>query len=1198
MPKWTKDQEKAIKVRGKNLLVSAAAGSGKTAVLVERIIRLITEDLIDINTLLIVTFTNAAAGEMRERILNALIKEIEQGSEHEEHLRRQITLLGRSYITTLHSFCIDVVRKNFHLVDIDPSFRIGDMTETSILIEEVLEDLLEEEYRIEDKSFIELVEGFGGNKEDVKLQDLILKIFGFIQSKPYPRKWLMESIEEFNMGKEAFTDSIWIQTIKENIGIELEGSKNIIKSAIEACNNICGPREYEQALLEDLNDIDSLIASLGESLEKFYININEIKHPKLKTIRGNRKLEVDENLQREVKNLRDNYKDNIKSIKEKILVRSFDGYLDQINAIYPTMKYLGEVVVKFGEMYSERKLEKGILDFNDLEHYTLKILENDEVRMEYKRKFEHIFVDEYQDSNIVQETILNRIKRENNLFLVGDVKQSIYRFRLADPSLFIEKYETYDRDGKGLNQRIDLSQNFRTRLEILDGINYLFKNIMSKTLGEIDYTEDSYLYKGLDFEDIEDPNIELNIMESTSKSDDEISEELREMSNIEAEASFVANRIKALIGKESYSAKKKEYKKIQYKDIVVLLRSPRTWAPIFTEILTKEGIPVYADDNSGYFDTIEINMFMDLLKLIDNKRQDIPLLSVMRSPIGGFNIKELIKIRIQSREGSYYKALEDYILNNDDELEMKIKEFIDRLERWGDQARYLKLDEFIWKLLIETGYYHYVGAMPGGIQRQANLRILVDRASQFEKSAINGLFLFLRFIDKLTKSKGDMGSAKTLGENENVVRIMSVHKSKGLEFPVVICCGLGKKFNLKDMQQDILLHKELGLGPKFVDAQKRIYNQTLPQLAIKSKMKIENLSEEMRILYVALTRAIDKLILIGSVRELEREAKKWLRGSTLFNLVKGQSYLDWICSSLATHRDGKPLRELGKFNMKESLIQDSEESRWSINLINKRDIHQKEIEKIEIINDERERLDNFKLDVKPKYKELIAERFTWKYPNECDTGIPSKLAVSDIKKASAKNMDDIVFKIPSLVKKPSFLEGEKPFTKAEIGTIIHFVMQHLDLSRVLDVAEIEEQIDTMVIKEQLTTGEAKVVNAEKILTFFKSDIGKRIMGAERVFREAAFILKKKALEVIDDLEDCSEELLIQGVIDCYFEEGEELVLIDYKTGNVLYENLEIMKKRYGVQMELYKEALERITGKKVKESYIYLFDIDRGVKIG
>lgn len=1198
MPKWTSDQEKAIKVRGKNLLVSAAAGSGKTAVLVERIVRLITEDMIDINKLLIVTFTNAAAGEMRERILDAIIKEIEKGSEYEEHLRRQITLLGRSYITTLHSFCIDVVRKNFHLVDIDPSFRIGDMTETSILIQETLDELLEEEYKEANEYFIQLVEGFGGNREDIKIQELILKIYGFIQSKPYPQEWLEENIEKFNISKEEFEKSTWIQTIKDSLEIELEGAKDIIEGAIELCNKPGGPKEYEEALLKDKNNLINIIKSLKIGIEKFYINVNDINHPKLKTIRGNRKLEIDEKLQNEVKELRDRYKENIKSINERLLIKSFDEYLDQINKIYPTMKYLGELVMKFGERYGEKKLDKGILDFNDLEHYALKVLQEEEVQREYRKKFEHIFVDEYQDSNIVQETILERIKRENNLFMVGDVKQSIYRFRLADPSLFIEKYERYDKEGAGLNQRIDLSQNFRTRSQILDGINYLFKNMMSKNLGEIDYSEDAYLYKGLDFEDIENPNIELNIIENVIESTDEVPEELEEISKIEAEARFVASRIKELIGQKSYNAKKKEYKNIEYKDIVVLLRSPKMWAPVFTEVFTKEGIPVYTDDNSGYFDTIEINMFLDLLKLIDNKRQDIPLLSAMRSPIGGFEVEDLIKVRLKYMEGSYYKAIEYYITNSDDELKVKLEAFLDNLKKWSLEARYLKLDEFIWKLLIETGYYHYVGAMPGGMQRQANLRILVDRASQFEKSAINGLFLFLRFIDKLTKSKGDMGSAKILGENENVVRIMSIHKSKGLEFPVVICSGMGKRFNLKDMQQDILLHKDLGLGPKFIDIEKRIYSQTLPQLAIRRKMKIENLSEEMRVLYVALTRAIDKLILIGSVKELEKEAKKWLRGTALYNLVKGQSYLDWICSALVKHRDGEPIRELEKGVSDEALIEEYDKSRWTINLVNKKDIYIKEIEKIEISKEHRERLEKFELVTESKYKKLIKERFEWEYPNECDVGIPSKLAVSDIKKACAKNIGDIVYKIPSLVKSPRFIEGKKIFTKAETGTIIHFVMQHLDLNSTNNIYQIEEQVDTMVIKELLTHEEAAVVKSTKILTFFESDIGKRILKCDKVYREAPFILKKVASEVIEDLEDCKEELLIQGVIDCYFEEEGELVLVDYKTGNVFDGNVERIVERYRVQMELYKEALERISGKRVKESYIYLFDIDKAVNIG
>lgn len=1198
MPKWTKDQESAIKLRGENLLVSAAAGSGKTAVLVERIIRLITEDMIDINKLLIVTFTNAAAGEMRERILDALLNEIEKGAHKESHLRRQITLLNRSYITTLHSFCIDVVRKNFHLADIDPTFRIGDSTETNIIIQETLEELLEEEYKRAHENFIDLVEGFGGNREDIKLQELILRIYRFIQSKPNPQEWLNSSVEEFGMGKEEFERSQWIKTIKDSIRVELHGMEELIQEAIKHCSSINGPKEYEEALCGDLSNIDDLLKSLDISLEKFYKSIHNLKHPKLKQIRGERKKEIDDVLQKEVKELRNKYKDNLKkSITEKILMNSVDEYLNQINSMYPVMKYLAYLIEGFTEKYSKKKLDKGILDFNDLEHYALKILENEEVSRDYRNKFEHIFVDEYQDSNIVQETLLNRIKRENNLFLVGDVKQSIYRFRLADPSLFIEKYKAYEKEGKRRNRRIDLSQNFRTREEILKGINFLFKNIMSSELGEIDYNREAFLYKGLDFEEIENPEIELNIIEKQVADQDDIDEELEEMSMAELEARYIANRIKKIIGTKTYSGKAQSYKKIDYRDIVVLLRSPRSWSAIFTEIFNKEGIPVYSDDSSGYFDTIEINMFLDLLRLIDNKRQDIPLLTVMRSPIGRFTTEELIKIRLEQREGNYYEALENYIINNSDDLQRKLEDFINHIDQWSHEARFLKLDEFLWKILIETGYYHYVGAMPGGIQRQANLRILVDRATLFEKSAINGLFLFLRFIEKLTKSKGDMGSAKTLGENENVVRIMSVHKSKGLEFPIGICGGLGKKFNLMDMQQEVLLHKDLGLGPKYIDIDKRIYSKSLPQIAIKRKIKVENLSEEMRILYVALTRAVDRLILVGSVKDIEKESKKWCRSTSKYNLTKGQTYLDWICSTLANHEDGKALRDIAEIPIDTNDIEKNSKSYWRINLLNKGDILIEENERIKDKNELRNKLENFELDREEEYGELIKTRFQWEYHHKNAIKIPSKLSVSDIKKTSRKNIDNIAYKIPSLVKMPKFIEGKKPFTKAEIGTIIHFVMQHLDLSCQLDKNSIMEQINMMIAKELLTEEEAKVVKPDKILKFFEGTIGKRILAAKEIHREKPFILRKKAFEVIEGLDDCDDELLVQGIIDCYFEENSELVLVDYKTGNVSGNNINEIISRYKVQMDLYKEGLEKIEGKRVKERYIYLFDIDEAVMI-
>jgi len=1194
MSQWTNEQQRAIELRDCNLLVSAAAGSGKTAVLVERIIRLITEDLIDIDRLLIVTFTNAAAGEMRERILNAITKEIEKGTDKEEHLRKQISLLGRSYIMTLHSFCIDIVRKNFHLVNIDPGFRIGETTELSIIIDEVLEELLEREYEKGEVEFIKLVEGYGGTRDDNRLRELIYRIYYFIQSKPYPLKWLEESVNRFSITKEEFDNSIWSKTIKESIEIELEGCRSFILKGIKLCNRVDGPQEYLEALEGDLRIINNLIKVLDESLEVFQKYLNNIDYPKLKAIKGERKEQVSLNLQEEVKDLRQKYKDVITNIKNIIFSSSIDEYLVQIRNVHPTMKYLYYLVASFSELFREKKMEKGILDFHDSEHFALEILQEKDIKRDFRDRFDYIFVDEYQDSNLIQETILNQIKRHNNLFLVGDVKQSIYRFRLSDPTLFMDKYNTFSKE-EGINRLINLSKNFRTRGEILDGINYIFKDIMTTTLGEIEYNEDVYLYKGLEFKEIDNPNIELNIIESSVEGLDDIDEELEEMTSAELEARLVANKIKSLIGKETYNAKSGKHEEIDFKNIVVLLRSPKNWASIFSEIFALEGIPVYCEDGVGYFNTLEINIFLDLLRVIDNKRQDIPLLSVMRSPIGKFTLQDLIKIRLNCNTGSFYDSINQYILDYDDELKGKLKDFLNKLTMWANNSRLMKLDELIWSLLMETGFYHYVGAMPGGSQRQANLRILVDRASSFEKGTINGLFLFLRFVDKLLNTKGDMGTAKILSENENVVRIMSIHKSKGLEFPIVFCCGLGKQFNLTDAREDILLHKDLGLGPKFVDVEKRVYSKTLPQIAIQRKIKLESLSEELRILYVALTRAIDKLILVGTGKNLDNQCKKWTRGVSPYNLSQGMSYLDWLCCSLIKHHDGGPLRDLLQLPL-EDIDLDNLETRWTINILDRRMI----VEENESFLT-RERKNEFLEELKPNKLhnlEEINRRFNWEYKHRDAVKIPSKLAVSDIKRISAVNIENISYKIPPLVKKPLFIEGVKPYTKAEIGTIIHFVMQHLDLSRVNSQGEIQNQIQEMIAKELLTQEEALQVQTTSIFSFFQSTIGKRILKAPKVYRETPFVLKRKAREVIEGFNECWEDVLIQGIIDCYIEEENDLVLIDYKTGDIYpNNNINEMVNKYRTQMELYKLALEEITKKKVKESIIYLFEINEGISL-
>mgnify|MGYP000329918913 CR=1 FL=1 len=1195
MPQWTEAQKEAITQKGCNLLVSAAAGSGKTAVLVERIIRLLIEDMVDIDKLLIVTFTNAAAGEMRERILLALMDEIEKNPQNEEKLKRQISLLNKSHITTVHSFCINVVRRHFHLIDIDPAFKIGDSTELQIIIQEVLEELLENEYEIGHEDFIRLVESYGGNKNDVNLENLILKIYSFIQSKPYPEKWLEEMVEMFNIDQDELENSPWIRTIKDSILIDLSGAKDLINEAIKICKKPNGPESYLDALANDLNNIEKLEKALeANGIVSFNELLFTISHDKLKRVSK----DVDEELKEEVVKLRDSYKEIIdKSLKKGIFNKSIELCLREINELYPVMKYLYKLVLEFASMYTSKKLERGIIDFSDLEHYALKILENEEVQNEYRNKFEYIFVDEYQDSNIVQETIINRMKRDNNLFFVGDVKQSIYRFRLADPSLFLEKYNSYVNDTSGLNKRIDLSMNFRSRKEILDGVNFIFKNIMSEKLGEVEYDEAAFLYEGAKYKkhNGDEPTLELNIIEKSTEGIEDLDEALEEMANIEVEARVVANKIKELIGKETYDIKLEEFRKIEYKDIVVLLRTMKNWASVFNEVLKNENIPVYTDDSTGYLDALEIKIFLNLLSVIDNRRQDIPLLSIMRSPIGGFTTEELINIRISNKGVSYYTAVESYIKNNDDYLSNKLSKFLDSLNKWAEESRYSKLDEFIWKLMLETGYYHYFGALPGGMQRQANLRILVDRACEFDKSSSTGLFNFIRFIEKLKSSNGDMGTAKVLGENENVVRVMSVHKSKGLEFPVVIFAGLGKQFNLTDSKEDILIHKDLGLGPKYVDVLNRRYTKTLPQIAIKKKIRLESLSEEMRILYVALTRAKDRLILIGSANDISKEAKKWCKDTNLYYLSNSKSYLDWICNCLSKHPDGKAIRELAGIS-DESNKSDNSEVNWKVNLLTRKDLsisnEDNSIDKKQF----RDRLEKNHSYEPTEFKDEVEKRFNWSYEFSNSVNIPSKLSVSDIKKASFNSIEVLNYKIPSIVKMPKFLEGKKAFTKAEIGTITHFVMQHLDLNDFIDKESIEKKIEEMVIEELLTEEEAKVVNVNKIVNFYNSPIGIRLLASGKVNREKPFVLRKKASEVLG-IENCNDNILIQGIIDCYFEERDGLVLIDYKTDFILEGNLENLVDRYKVQMMLYKEALERIEKQKVKEIYIYSFELDKEVRV-
>ena len=1201
--KWTSNQKKVIDTRDKNILVSAAAGSGKTAVLVERIITLVRDNNENIDSFLIVTFTNAAAAGMKQKIQKALYKALEDDTitdnSMKKHLRNQLNLLNKANISTIHSFCIDVLRKNFHVLGIDPNFRIGDPNECQILLNDAIDEVLEKAYTERTDEFVQLVECFTSNRSDKELVDILKDMYYFVLSFPRPLEWLEGSINMLKINKDKLENSEWLRIIKENIVTFLDGAQE----SLEDCKNICkepgGPNAYIDTILLDLDNVNSLKSSLSNSFEGFIENLYSMSHPRLASIRGKAKEEIDEYKIDEVKQIREEYKKIIDSIKKLIPNKTMDEFTEAINYMYPAMMALYTLVYDLMIVFKEKKSDKAIVDFNDVEHFALEALSNEDISEVYKNRFKFIFVDEYQDSNQLQETLLSKIKRDNNMFMVGDSKQSIYKFRLADVDLFNSKMETYKVDCKSLddiNQRIDLNHNFRSRKEILNATNFIFEKIMSKRLGELNYDDSVFLNVGMEFETTEENVVELNIIESDIVNEDEIDEEIQGMETAQIEAYFAVSRIKKLLTENTYHAKTNEFKQIEYNDIVILLRSVSNWSSIFEEVFFNEGIPFYSDTGTGYFETIEIQIMINLLRLIDNIRQDIPLLSIMRSPIGKFTTEDLIKIRVKSPKISFIDALYIYKNNESDELSEKINTFINLIEKYKKDSRYAKLNDLIWQILMETDYYYFVGALPNGKIRQANLRLLTDKAYEYEKTSMTGLYNFLKYIEKLKLSNSDEATAKILGENDNVVRLMTIHKSKGLEFQVVLLCGLNKKFNMMDVSKNILKHKTYGIAPKYINPQLRVYKETLPRIALKNVTKIETLSEEMRVLYVALTRAVDKLIMCGTVKSIASRAKKWKRGTSHYNLYSASSYLDWICSSLYNHKDASVLREaVGDDNC--NIKVDNCESNWNIKCLSLLDINynvkDENISKEDKINEIR----SFKEQINSEYIDEINRRLSFEYKYKKSINVPTKLSVTDMKNLDNKdkNIENIKYNIPKLVDIPMFKEKKTEFTKAEIGTITHYVMQHLNIKEKLDIDNIKNQISNMDNTNILTEDEAKVVNVSQIVNFFNSDIGKRMTNSSKVKRETPFVIKKQANDIIKNLNE-DDNILIQGIIDCYFYEGDDIVVIDYKT-DVVNNNVDVLKRQYETQILAYKEALEKLTNKVVKECYLYLFDNNMQIQI-
>ncbi|HBG1595194.1 TPA: helicase-exonuclease AddAB subunit AddA, partial [Clostridioides difficile] len=1166
-PKWTKEQLEVIESRECNLLVAAAAGSGKTAVLVERIIQMITsrENPIDIDKLLVVTFTNAAASEMRERIGDAIGKALDENPEN-KHLQNQLVLLNKSSITTIHSFCLDVIKSNFHRINLDPNFRIGDQTECAILKQEAIEEVFEDLYEERDEGFLNLVESYAERGGDKEVQDIILGIYSFAMASPEPKKWLIDSAERFNIDENFdFSQSIWARAILDTVKIEINGLCLNMERALKEVESIEELETFAEKLSVEYKKIADISQACNKSWDEAYKKMASMSFENY--VKGVKRISKDapsyiKESKEKAKTIRDKTKKSLESIVSATFNKDNDSIREEIKYLYNIVKPISSVVLRFEEEYSNKKREKGIIDFNDIEHFALNILTDvdekgnivpSDIAVGYRNKFYEIFIDEYQDSNLVQEVLLKAVANTEtpNRFMVGDVKQSIYRFRQAKPELFLQKYNNYN-DKKGSSHRkIMLYKNFRSREEVVDAVNYIFENIMNENIGEIEYTEKERLNLGANFNvDTDEKSIiggatEIHLIQKDNKLDDDIIndkddrinnkeneiEEEEKLDNIQLEARMVGNIIKDLMkvnedGKiqKVYDKGIDGYRPVEFRDIVILLRATSAWAPVFADELMNMDIPTYADVGVGYFDTIEIKTILSLLQIIDNPMQDIPLISVLKSPIFGFTPEDLIDIRVQSKDKIFYEVLKSTAeydgftdSQNENESEFipseecinKSKDFLIKLKEFKEKSMYMSTDEFIWYLYTRTGYYAYVGALPGGSQRQANLKVLFERAKQFEETSLKGIFNFVNFIEKLKKSSSDMGSAKTLGENANVVRIMSIHKSKGLEFPVVICSAMGKNFNTQDFKKSILYHHNLGYGPQFVDYERRISFPSIAKEALKSKINIENLSEEMRVLYVAFTRAKEKLIITGSTRNIQDSIKRWSNGIesldtiSQYEILKGKNFLDWIMPCVLRHRDlSNLLEEVGL----DAVFNVEHNSKWYGKLWNKNDIlvEKKSDEEKESIEEILEKIDVDNPD--SDYYSEIEEKLNYIYPYEFSTRKPATISVTEIKKIQNNYEEELIntiFEQKVILKKPLFIQNEEEREKisgTERGTIVHLVMEVLDLKNVSSVNDIKSQIRGFVSKGIITEKQASIVNPYKIYKFFASNIGKRMLNAEIINR--------------------------------------------------------------------------------------------------
>lgn len=1217
---FTKDQQKVIDARKKNILVSAAAGSGKTAVLVERIIQMVTDEKnpVDIDKLLIVTFTSAAASEMRERIFASINEKLLKHPES-EHLQRQTALIHNAKITTIHSFCLQVIRNYFSEIDLDPSFRIADEGELKLLKKDVMEELLEECYEKAEDDFLHFVETYGNGNHDKTLEELIERIYTFTMSFPMPDLWIEECIHYFRqIDKEALLSGETMSYLKEYIKKVLIGCKMAVLCAERITESADGPYMYAENLENDLQIVENLL-KYCEDYETFS---EQLKTVKFTTLSRKSDSSVSDCKKESVKALRSDVKDCIKKLQEKFFFDTLDSFVDLEKESGKAMITLLKLVRDFSERLAKVKKEKNIIDFNDMEHFALKILlkeENGQIlptkpALDYQNYFEEVIVDEYQDSNLVQEYILQAVSKEflgqHNRFMVGDVKQSIYRFRLARPELFMEKYQEYPKRPKECS-RIELSQNFRSRREILDSVNLVFSQIMDTAFGGITYSEDAYLYFGASYyPENEHCESELLLIEKPDKEEEENAKE--------REARVIAGKIKELVGVQKvYDKETGTMRRASYKDIVILLRSNKGWDDVFKQVLTEEMIPCYTESKSGYFDTMEVRSVVEFLKVIDNPMQDIALYGVMTSIFGGFSVEEMAQIKAFTKEmkltNGLYEAVKVYAIEKEDALSEKCHTFLEMICSYREKARYTSIRQLLQQLFIQFDYVAVVSAMKGGMQRKANVELLLQKASAYEKTSYMGAFHFVRYLTNIMEKEVDYGEADILSESADVVRIMSIHKSKGLEFPICIVAGLGKKMNLMDTHKMLVADSDMGIGTDCIHYDTRVVSKTIQKSVIVQKMINDSLAEEIRVLYVALTRAKEKLILTGTVANLGKTIASlskytYYTQKTLpyYELAGATSHLEYVLMAFARSEGMQKVYKTYDVFFDEKSQDFLPKADILVTCIGKEDFVNSDA--IEDIKEQYDKI-RFEKEAAAYAKEIgmasLKERLSFLYGHKDLEKLYTKTTVSELKKAAFEDYESsqpLFLEEKESTTIPKFMKEEETVLGTTRGTAFHKVMEVFPFEKLYGIEEITGDLVKKYIKEQEENGKlpkeyVSYVNVEKVVHFLRTNLAQRMICAaksEQLFKEQPFVYGICANRLNKEFPD-TETVLIQGIIDAYFEEDGKIVLLDYKTDVV--KTQEELIKRYRIQLDYYAEVLKNLLSAPVDDIYIYSFYLEKEIKL-